>query len=160
LGERALIAVVSDSHGNFDALYQMMQIIPRPDAVLFLGDGYNDFEDLQSVFPEIPMMGVPGNCDPDCTEKEVKVFEIAGKRILLAHGHAHFVKITMGPLCKAAEEAKAQIALYGHTHNPVVFREPDGIWMMNPGSINRGKYGLLTIDGDAVDAVLCELPQK
>ena len=106
------------------------------------------------------MMGVPGNCDPDCIEKNVKVFEIAGKRILMTHGNEFYVKITMGPLCKLALQENAQIALYGHTHVPMVFREPDGLLIMNPGSINEGRYGLLTIDGDTIDGILCELPKK
>ena len=160
MGGKATAVVVSDSHGNFDALYQVMQIIPKPDALLFLGDGYQDFEDLQSVFPDIPMIGVPGNRDFDCTEKDTKMYELAGKQIFLAHGHAHYAKVTIGPLCKAAAEAHAQIALYGHTHYPVVFRDPGGILIMNPGSINSGSYGLLTVDGDSVDAQLCELPRR
>ena len=158
MGNRATAVVVSDSHGNFDALYRILQLHPKPDAVLFLGDGYNDFEDLQAVFPEIPMMGVPGNCDPDCTERDVKIYELAGKRILLTHGHLHYVKVAMGSLCKEALHENAHAALYGHTHNPVVFREPNGLLIMNPGSVKRGCYGLLTIDGDTMGAQLCELP--
>ena len=157
---KATVAVISDSHGNFDAMYRLLQLIPAPDALLYLGDGYNDFEDLQAVFPQIPMVGVPGNCDPDCMEKTVKTFEIAGKRIFLTHGNEHYVKVTMGPLCKAAIAENAQIALYGHSHIPVVFREPTGLLIMNPGAVKHGCYGLLTIDGDNIDAALCELPKK
>ena len=87
MGNKKVIAVVSDSHGNFDALHHVMEDNPDLSALLFLGDGYHDFEKLEREFPTIPMMGVPGNCDYDCDEPFTKIYHIDGKKLLLTHAY-------------------------------------------------------------------------
>lgn len=155
------IAVVSDSHGNFDALHQVVQLHPELDALLFLGDGIRDFEDLQYLYPRIPMMGVPGNCDYDSTEKSMKIFHCAGKKLMLTHGHEYHVKISMAYLLSAARTEGVEAVLYGHTHWSSAERESDGLWRVNPGSIGYSKrYALLTINGDDIDVELCRLPDE
>ena len=51
------LAVASDSHGSFDALEQILLENPKTDGFLFLGDGMREFEDLQGLYPNLPMVG-------------------------------------------------------------------------------------------------------
>ena len=155
MSTKKIVAVVSDSHGNFDALHQVLEENPDLNALLFLGDGYHDFEKLEREFPTIPMMGVPGNCDYDCDEPVTKIFHIAGKKLMLTHGHNYQVKLTMDYLLAIARSHKADAVLYGHTHWSSVLQEKDGLWRVNPGSVGYSKrYALLTIDGDTITAEL------
>ena len=160
MSSKKVIAVVSDSHGNFDALRHVVEVNPNLDALLFLGDGYRDFEELQRLYPTLPMMGVPGNSEYDSNEQETKVYHCAGKKILLTHGHNYHVKLTMEYLLATERKVGVQAVLYGHTHWSSITQEPDGLWRVNPGSIGYSKrYALLTIDGDTIDAQLCRLPE-
>ena len=160
MDSKKVIAVVSDSHGNFDALRQVVELHPEVDALLFLGDGMRDFEDLQALYPTIPMMGVPGNCDYDCMENHTKVYFCGGKKLLLTHGHFYNVKMGTEYLLATARAASAAAVLYGHTHWSVAVREPDGLWRINPGSIGYSRrYALITISGRNMDAQLCRLPE-
>ena len=160
MSQKKTIVVVSDSHGNYDALRHAVEDNPDLSALLFLGDGYHDFEKLEREFPAIPMMGVPGNCDYDCDEPFTKIYHIAGKKLMLTHGHNYQVKLTMDYLLAIARKHEAAAALYGHTHWSNVGQERDGLWRVNPGSISYSKrYALITIDGDEVTAELRQLSE-
>lgn len=160
MSQKKTVAVVSDSHGNFDALHHVVEDNPDISALLFLGDGYHDFEKLEREFPAIPMMGVPGNSDYDCEEPFTKIYHIAGKKLMLTHGHNYQVKLTMDYLLAIARKHEVDAVLYGHTHWSSVLREADGLWRVNPGSVGYSKrYALLTIDGDEITAELCYLSQ-
>lgn len=146
------ILVLSDSHGNVDAMVRCVELA-QPDAVLHLGDCLSDAEALHRQYPAIPMQTVPGNCDWGSLDQPEVLTEYSGMRILMMHGHTRHVKSgAMSAVC-AAREAGADILLFGHTHRPAV--DFDGsLWVMNPGSVGRGTpatYGILTITSDKVD---------
>lgn len=146
------ILVLSDSHGNVDAMVHCVELA-QPDAVLHLGDCLLDAEALHRQYPAIPMQTVPGNCDWGSLDQPEVLTEYGGVRILMMHGHTRHVKSgAMSAVC-AAREAGADILLFGHTHRPAV--DFDGsLWVMNPGSVGRGTpatYGILTITPDKVD---------
>ena len=65
----------------------------------------------------------------------------------MTHGHVHNVKCSRYALIKDAREARAQAALYGHTHEPDCHEE-DGLWILNPGSCghNGGSVGLIEVN--------------
>jgi len=44
--------------------------------------------------------------------------------------------------------------LYGHTHRMDCRQEPDGLWILNPGSAGRGTLsaGVVKTDGEKVTA--------
>ncbi len=152
-----ILAVVSDTHGNFNALQQVMERHPRLDALLFLGDGMREFEDIQSLYPAIPMMGVPGNCDYGYPDPHTKIYFCQGKKLMLTHGHFYQVKVGVEYLITAAAAAGAAAVLYGHTHRPVAQQEPNGLWRINPGSLGMsGSYGLLSV-GKKIEFQLCQL---
>ena len=57
-----LVAVVSDSHNNSEAVDLAKKAIAKCDALLFLGDGESDLEKLTEGFKG-EVYAVCGNCD-------------------------------------------------------------------------------------------------
>lgn len=127
------ILVFSDSHGNVDHMVQAVDR-ERPDRIFHLGDGWQDARELHKLFPDIPMEQVPGNCDFRYTEPAVKVLDISGHRVVLCHGHMYQVKEGLMNLGYAAQEQKADLLLFGHTHIPTQEWAGRSL-LVNPGSI-------------------------
>ena len=147
------ILVFSDSHGNGD---NMVRAVEResPDKIFHLGDGWRDAQRLHAQFPDIPLEQVPGNCDFHVQSPAELLLTIRGKRILLCHGHTYGVKQSLLNAGYAAEEQDLDLFLFGHTHKPLVDRRGK-TWFLNPGSIGdylRPSYGVVTLDGDRLDA--------
>ncbi len=144
------ILVVSDSHGDFRTLNNLLKAQRKAEVVLFLGDGADDFEDIKFLYPEKMFIGVKGNNDwgSDLPMIEERVFE--GKRIFMAHGHSYGVKYGLAEIEKEGRKRGADIVLFGHTHQAYVKYE-NGMYLMNPGSIRRynSTYGVIDIqNGD------------
>ncbi|MBQ8238241.1 MAG: metallophosphoesterase [Oscillospiraceae bacterium] len=130
------ILVLSDSHSALRFMHFCVSKI-RPDAIIHLGDHYDDGEALREEFPDIPLYQVPGNCDcyrcpPDACE--VLVIRLDGVRLFMTHGHRHRVKQATYALLEDARQSRADIVCYGHTHVPNCYQESDGLWVLNPGS--------------------------
>lgn len=111
------------------------------------------------LYPRIPLLGVPGNCDYGSADQPERLTELGGVRILMMHGHTRHVK--SGPMAAmyAARECGADILLFGHTHQPVVDRSGD-FWVMNPGCIGpsvRRTYGVITLEDGKVDCAAFRL---
>ncbi|MDO5545819.1 MAG: metallophosphoesterase [Eubacteriales bacterium] len=135
------ILVLSDSHSALRFMRLCVETI-KPDALIHLGDYFDDGIALKELFPRIPFYQVPGNCDRyRCPpgQPEILVDSVCGVRIYMTHGHRHQVKMGIGALLKDARAAKVDAVLYGHTHAADCHREEDGMWVMNPGSC--GYYG-------------------
>ena len=135
------ILVLSDSHSTLRFMRLCVEKI-QPDALIHLGDYFDDGTVLKEAFPEIPFYQVPGNCDRyRCPpgQPEILVDRVCGVRLYMTHGHRHQVKLGIGALLKDARAAKVDAVLYGHTHIAECHREEDGLWVMNPGS--SGYYG-------------------
>lgn len=155
-GRALQFLIISDSHGNVDAVRRAVARAGRVDGVLFLGDGVEDMDyaDTGTSF----VLGVRGNCDigSHCDMyPEQRVIELCSKRILMCHGHRYGVKGSLEPLVYAAAEAQADIVLFGHTHTPFetrlmpqdydVLSKP--VYFFNPGAL-RGygaTFGILDI---------------
>ena len=139
------ILVLSDSHGEQRYMEQAV-FQEGPDYILHLGDKQKDGLTLREKFCRIPFLGVPGNCDYAPLDPSVAVTELNGVRFFVTHGHVHGVKTGLMRLCYAAEEAGAQVAVYGHTHIACV-QNVDGLWLLNPGTAGGGKpsYGVVEI---------------
>lgn len=118
-----------------------------------------DAQRLEERYPQIPLLGVPGNCDYGGLDQPERLTELGGVRILMMHGHTRRVK--SGPMAAiyAARECGADILLFGHTHQPVVDRSGD-FWVMNPGCIGpsvRRTYGVITLEDGKVDCAAFRL---
>lgn len=136
----------------------MQEAIDRehPDHVIHLGDHTRDAEELQRLYPMLPVLSVRGNCDHDMSCRELAVTEIGGFRFFAAHGHRYGVKQGLLAFELAAREASADVALFGHTHHGVC-EEYNGLWLMNPGSCGssaRPSYGIVEIKNGSLSCRL------
>lgn len=123
----------------------------KPDAVVHLGDHYDDAQALCEEYPHIPFHMVAGNCDryrcpPDA--REMLCYTIGGVMIYMTHGHTLHVKSGIGGLIAEARRYGAKLALYGHTHRMDLQQLDDGMWIMNPGACGSfgGSAGVVKID--------------
>ncbi len=149
------ILILSDSHAGLRFMRRTIGLI-RPDAVVHLGDYYDDGQTMEEEFPHIPFHLVPGNCDRCRMTRpapEMLCYDVCGVRLYMTHGHNHSVKLTLSALLRSARALGAQAALYGHTHRPDC-RQEDGLWVLNPGSCGSdgGSVGLMeTAEGKILD---------
>ena len=130
------IVITSDSHGDAEVLFRILQEEADADAMIFLGDGFDDLESLEYEYPNVQILAVPGNCDHNWRDARECTAEFEGVRIFYTHGHMYGVKQALGPLASAAAERGASVALFGHTH----MAEKDeirGVTLFNPGSVSR-----------------------
>ena len=150
------VLVFSDSHGRVIEMFEAVER-DRPDAVIHLGDCYEDACDLRRSYPNLTVYAVTGTNDWGADGPAELVIEPAGVRIYLTHGHREGVAFSSSgrvPVRAAAENCR--LALFGHSH--VVSRETHGgVLVLNPGSISlprRGpaSYARLILDAGEVRA--------
>ena len=135
------ILVMSDSHAGLSFMRAAIQAV-KPDAMIHLGDYFEDGTDMAEEFPHIPMHQVPGNCDRYrmvAYHPEQICYPVGGVKLFMTHGHRHNVKITTGLLLADGARNGAAAALYGHTHIAECRQLPDGMWILNPGAC--GSFG-------------------
>ena len=130
----------------------------RPQAIVHLGDHFDDGETIAQEFPHIRVHQVPGNCDTWRMmryEPPVKCYDVCGVRLFMTHGHEHGVKQTLVRLLKDAREMGAKAALYGHTHVADCHQEEDGLWVLNPGACGStgGSVGLMETENGEICSV-------
>ena len=82
------ILVMSDSHS---ALFFMRRAVAavKPDALVHLGDHFDDGEVIAQENPHLLMHQVPGNCDTYRMmryEPEVKCYPVCGVKLVMTHG--------------------------------------------------------------------------
>jgi len=133
------IAVAGDTHGETSLLIRILREVVKPAMVLFTGDHYRDGVKIGQTL-RIPVKVVAGNCDSRQSGELEEVITIEGRRILLTHGHQYKVKTSMLPLKLRANEVKAEIVCFGHTHQGGC-ELVDGIWFINPGSPTYPRQG-------------------
>ena len=147
------VIVCSDSHGAFAAAEQVLEQQPKAAAVIFLGDGAEEWGDLHEIYPEIPFYPVRGNCDWGSCDQPERLLEMGGVRIFMLHGHTRNVKSSPMSALYAAKEYGAQVLLFGHTHVPLV--DNDGsLLTLNPGAAGDPLHptcGVLTIENGRAD---------
>lgn len=133
------ILVLSDSHSSLRHMRLCIESI-RPDAVIHLGDHYDDGAAMAEEFPHIRFWQVPGNCDKYRVPfgvPETLVERVCGLKLFMTHGHIHRVKSGLGALIRDARSTGAQAVLFGHTHECYCQLE-EGLWVVNPGSCGYG----------------------
>ena len=148
------ILVLSDSHSGMHFMRKLLRAV-QPQAVIHLGDYYEDGETLAEENPQIPFHLLPGNCDyyrcPP-SARQVLCYDVGGVRLFMTHGHQHFVKNGTGMLIKDARKSGAAAALYGHTHIADCRQLEDGLWVLNPGSCGSsgGSAGLIITENEKI----------
>ena len=148
------ILVFSDSHGELRHMEKAVMDI-SPDYVIHLGDKINDSRVLQDHFPHITVLSVPGNCDFSPLEPAVRTETIGGVRFFLTHGHQHGVKSGLLRFSLAAAEAGAQVALFGHTHIPLL-DNTGTMFILNPGAAGGAKPSCGLVEIDAGGRIRCD----
>ena len=130
------VGVFSDSHGDHEALDELLERMGALDAVCFLGDVARDAEHLRERLEAMPnqppLYAVRGNNDyySTCTLPWDLLIELGGVRIYMTHGHR---LVSLMNLAYKAQECGAQVALFGHTHQALC-ETVQGVLLLNPGS--------------------------
>ncbi|NLI13481.1 metallophosphoesterase family protein [Pelotomaculum propionicicum] len=152
------VIVFSDSHGRLEYAFKALQETGRVDLVLHAGDLYRDAVALAEA-TGLPVKAVLGNCDKIDVGPEEQLIDLAGRRILLTHGHIGWGKHWPDKILERAREAGAEAIVFGHTHMAENVKE-DGVLFFNPGSIGkprdqaRPSYGVLEISEDGIEAAI------
>ncbi|MBQ3791738.1 MAG: metallophosphoesterase family protein [Clostridia bacterium] len=152
------ILVLSDAHQSASFLEKALRLHRDASLVLFLGDGLRAFETALEDYPMMPSVCVSGNCDlfpmmaGQPVRREETFFE-QNRKILMGHGHLWNVKTGREYAVLCARKAGADILLYGHTHQPETLFLPGEngekpLYLMNPGAIELGSYGIIEFIGD------------
>lgn len=148
------ILVLSDSHSGLRFMRYAIGAV-KPDAVIHLGDYFDDGTAMSEEYPHIRFHLLPGNCDRYRSYEirpEILCYDVCGVRLYMTHGHLHHVKSGVYGLCCSAREAGAKAALFGHTHEALCEQTEDGLWILNPGSCGSsgGSVGFIETDGSKI----------
>lgn len=157
------IIVMSDSHGDYFVVRDIIERNPTADMFIHLGDGENEIIEARREFPDKDIRHVAGNCDY-CSLSPQTDIAIAdcGIKIFFCHGHRQFVKGGTETLRSIAKDNDCTVALFGHTHCRYSSYE-DGIYVFNPGSCrcprdyNKPSYGILYVTEKGVLTSFAEL---
>ncbi|MEG1687169.1 MAG: YfcE family phosphodiesterase [Angelakisella sp.] len=156
------IVVMSDSHGNYNRVKEVVeQQMETAHTFIHLGDGLEEFEDVHHLYPYLHFVAVKGNNDWGSTELKVRTLVCGDKNLLLCHGDLYNVKYSLELLRRTAIDAKADVALYGHTHR-AQSDYLDGLYLVNPGCLcgsygGKSSYLLLDITPQGIVPVPVEL---
>lgn len=129
------IGVVSDSHGDLYMLEKAIAKMGEVECIIHLGDHYRDMIKVNNKFNNV-IHYVPGNNDYIGNGSGDKLLALNGKRLFVTHGHKYGVYFGLMNLAFKAEEEKADIVLFGHTHVYSVDYERN-VFYLNPGSVSR-----------------------
>ena len=123
------ILVLSDTHGDFHSLKRALDARTDADAIIHCGDGFEQFKYIQQTQADKIIVGVRGNCDWSCDL----------------------------PNTELVREQKADILLFGHTHQAMTDYY-EGLHIMNPGTCcgYYASYGVIDITdkGDIVTNIV------
>ncbi|MFC5712696.1 metallophosphoesterase family protein [Thalassorhabdus alkalitolerans] len=123
------LLVMSDSHGVKKEVTEVKMRHQEVEHVIHCGDS-----ELSTDAPELKgVLAVKGNCDiGDFPEERVE--QLGDLTVLVAHGHLYNIKMSLASLTYRAEEAGANVAFFGHSHQAGVLEE-NGVVYVNPGSL-------------------------
>lgn len=157
------LLIISDTHGYIVNARKAIDRNPDIRMVLHLGDLIKDAVELSKIYPNIQFEYVSGNCDMAGNGvPSEKTIEVEGKRIFMTHGHKYFVKWDLNALLVKAQQEKADIALFGHTHMSML-DWVNNIWFLNPGSISQSRntagesYAILDTSDSELRPEICNL---
>lgn len=132
------LLVLSDTHGLTDPVQRLVERALAKksfDHIVHCGDFCCD----RKQAPFTRMIQVRGNCDTDTSVPEEQIVEWRGLRVLVVHGHKQNVKTSSLNLKYFAQERKANLVLFGHTH-VLTCTESGGTLFVNPGSLAKPRH--------------------
>lgn len=147
------IMIVSDTHRRHEGLKAALAIESPIDMMIHLGDAEGE-EDYIAALADCPLEIIAGNNDYFSELQREKVIEIAGKKVLLTHGHYYYVSVGLDMIKTEAIARDMDIVMFGHMHRPIVEIDKD-ITVINPGSLTyprqdgcKKSYIIMNIDND------------
>ena len=150
------VLIVSDTHGSNRILSEIIKVEKPFDLLIHCGDAECSEGSLIAL-ADAPVYVCEGNNDYFYDLSKRIIFDFAGHRILLTHGHYDKVYYGLDTLCYRAKEASADIVMFGHTHVPCL-KDIDGIKYVNPGSLTYPRqtgreptYMIMEIDENNVE---------
>ncbi|MCP4050349.1 MAG: YfcE family phosphodiesterase [bacterium] len=162
------VAVISDTHGNSEALNKMKGVLSQESItdIIHLGDNYVDADLF--INNGINVLRVPGVWSSFYQHPYIDnrvLIEIEGWKFFLSHtisSHYNDLEDDLKPE-KIITDRKCDIYLYGHTHVPEI-KKDNGLVMINPGHLkksdNRGfphTYAVLCIEKDIIQVKILTL---
>jgi len=152
------IIAFSDSHSDHFDMEKALKKHSNANAVIFCGDGHGDITDVQKHHPDKTFYCVKGNCDWCCPFPNLLTVTLAGKKFLVTHGHIQRVKESLMQLTYLGQQEKADIVVFGHTHQQLTVLESNMI-LVNPGSVGyAGQYSTIEIDEKTGSVTVKEFP--
>ncbi len=154
--------MISDTHGRTDKAVEIYGTLRDIDLIVHLGDYCNDAQKIKNCL-NVPLIGVKGNMDGSFARDGYHILGTDFGRIFLAHGHMENVKHGLENIIYKAESLQCRAAFFGHTHVPL-FREAQGLYLLNPGSLSlptggrKGSYAVATVTENSIDAAILYLP--
>ncbi len=153
-----IIGLISDTHGLVRP--EVFQALAGVDLILHAGDvGPTDV--LTELSAIAPVRAVYGNTDSpgrtDLVETIDEMFEQV--RVVVTHGHQI---VGLNPPRLVGAFPKADVIVYGHTHQQIIVRAARRI-VINPGAAGARRFklqpcvGKLFIDKRTVDAQIIPL---
>ena len=147
------ILIVSDTHGRHYNLETVLEKEKPIDLLIHLGDAEGK-EDYIEAMAECPIEIVAGNNDFYTRLPNERIFNIGEYKVLMTHGHYYYVNGGTAHLYRKMLEQDIDIAMFGHTHRPLLKEENNKI-ILNPGSISyprqEGKepsYMIMDLDNE------------
>ena len=129
------VLVISDAHGQAAPVEEAIRREEPFDLLVSLGDLTGVYEKLEEL-TKVPLVAVAGNCDLYSDLPGARTFTLGPHHVLAVHGHHQGVRYGHDMLAEEAAAAGCDVAMYGHTHIPVIdFTSFPGLWILNPGSI-------------------------
>lgn len=130
MAEYTLI-IMSDSHGDRDIVENIKNhYLGKVDAIFHNGD--SELPASDPIWEGISV--VRGNCDYDSGYEDSRVTVLHNLRIAQTHGHLYGINFGWDRLDYFAQEAEADICLYGHLHRAAAWRNGSTLFI-NPGSV-------------------------
>lgn len=147
------ILIFSDTHGDTDRCIHIINGMERkPDMIIHAGDHARDAEDLASIYPDIPIHYVCGNCDMFSNAQSHIILKAENATIFVTHGHEFNVKYELHytTLERRAALLGADLCVFGHTHIPYTDHRGK-MTILNPGSLRYGgTYAIAEINNGKV----------
>lgn len=127
--------IVSDSHGRFGGIQEIIEREAPFDVFLHAGDIQGGIGRIEE-WAGCPVYAVKGNCDWSGDFPNEVMVPFGSHRIFLTHGHRHAVKVEKETIARAAKNLGADIAVHGHSHIPSA-DERYGVIILCPGSVSE-----------------------
>lgn len=146
------ILIISDTHRRDEMFLRVMEKEAPVDMILHAGDTEGS-EDEFARIAGMPLLYVAGNNDYATLAPRTLIVPIGNQKAFLTHGHRYQVNLSTDVIEREARMRHCQIAIFGHTHVPLLQTTKNGILLLNPGSLGyprqagyRSSYAVMETD--------------